>query len=125
MKKQQKLRNNEYYSFQQIQDDLYRKSLNHYKFKKLINLITSENNILLAYRNIKKNTGGKSPGVDNKTIDDLKELSNNDLISHVRNRLANYTPHKVRKVEIPKANGKTRPLGIPTMSDRLIQQCIK
>ena len=66
--KRQKLRNNEYYDFQRVQDDLYAKSQNGYNFKNLMDKIVSEANILLAYRNIKKNTGSHTPGVDGKTI---------------------------------------------------------
>ncbi|MER3123675.1 reverse transcriptase domain-containing protein, partial [Bacillus altitudinis] len=126
-KKKQKLRNNEYYNTQEMFDDLYSKSRykNNYKFYKLMDLITSEQNIELAYRNIKKNTGSKTSGTNNHTIEDLAKLNNVDLIDYVKRRLKNYHPHKVRRVDIPKNNGKTRPLGIPTIEDRLIQQCIK
>lgn len=125
--KKQKLRNNEYYDIQEMFDDLYdkAKNRNNYKFYKLMDLINSEQNILLAYRNIKKNTGSKTVGTNNKNIEYLGKLTNNELIELIRNRLKNYQPHKVRRVEIPKPNGKTRPLGIPTIEDRLIQQCIK
>ena len=55
LKKKQRLRNNEYYDIQQEFDDLYNKSKNGRKFKDLMTLICDERNILLAYRNIKKN----------------------------------------------------------------------
>lgn len=126
-KKKQKLRNNEYYDIQEIFDSLHYKSKNkeNYKFNKLMDLITDERNIELAYRNIKKNTGSKTKGVNGHTINDIATITNNDLVGYVRNRLKNYQPHKIRRVEIPKNNGKKRPLGIPTIEDRIIQQCIK
>jgi group II intron reverse transcriptase/maturase len=86
--------------------------------------IVSEANILLAYRNIKKNTGSNTKGTDGKTIANLAKLETKDLVMLVRNKLQNFQPQKVRRVKIPKPNGKTRPLGIPTISDRLVQQCI-
>ncbi len=122
--KRQKLRNNEYYDFQKVQDDLYAKSQKGYVFKDLMSKIISEANILLAYRNIKKNTGSQTKGTDGKTIASLAKLEPKDLILLVRRKLENYQPQKVRRVEIPKPNGKKRPLGIPTISDRLVQQCI-
>lgn len=79
---------------------------------------------MLAYRNIKKNSGSKTAGTDKKTIVHLQQWASPQLIAYVQKRLSNYHPQPVRRVEIPKGNGKTRPLGIPTIMDRLIQQCI-
>jgi group II intron reverse transcriptase/maturase len=125
IKKKQLLRNNEYYDIQEILDNLYEKSLKKHKFRNLLNLILSEQNILLAYRNIKKNKGSKTKGTNKNTIMEIGENNPEKLIEYVRNRLKNYKPQSIRRVEIPKDNGKTRPLGIPTIEDRLIQQCIK
>lgn len=87
-------------------------------------LIVSEQNIILAYRNICKNNGSKTPRTDGKTITEIQSLPIETVIKTVRNKLNFYQPKKVRRVEIPKDNGKTRPLGIPSIWDRLIQQCI-
>ncbi|WP_283706404.1 group II intron reverse transcriptase/maturase [Clostridium perfringens] len=126
-RKKQKLRNNEYYNTQEMFDDLYNKSKNKkkYKFYNLMDLITSKQNIELAYRNIKRNTGSKTTGTNGHDIEDLEQIYNKDIYEYVKNRLMNYKPHEVRRVEIPKSNGTTRALGIPTIEDRLIQQCIK
>ena len=122
--KRQKLRNNEYYDMQSVFDELYENSLAKCEFKNLISIITTEENIRLAYRNLKKNTGSKTPGTDGKTITYLAEMSEAELISMVQQKIQWYQPQSVRRKEIPKGNGKTRPLGIPTIMDRLIQQCI-
>lgn len=124
--KRQKLRNNEYYDTQVIFDGLYEQSLKNHEFKDLLSLIRSEQNIMLAYRNLRKNKGSKTPGVDGKTIKDISKLSSSDIIRIVQERLKWYIPQAVRRVEIPKGNDPTkkRPLGIPTIADRLIQQCI-
>lgn len=122
--KRQKLRNAEYYHIQEIQDKLYAESQHRRKFTNLTDIIISEENILLAYRNIKKNTGSKTAGTDGKTIRDIAKWKPSKIIEYVRRRLEWFKPQSVRRIEIPKPNGKMRPLGIPTIGDRLIQQCI-
>lgn len=122
--KKQKLRNAEYYDLQSKLDELYLKSIKGEIFTSLMDIVKSEENILLAYRNISKNKGSKTAGTDNKTIRYLSKFSNENLIRYVRKRLEYYKPQSVLRKEIPKGDtGKTRPLGIPTISDRLIQQC--
>lgn len=121
--KKQKLRNAEYYNLQNTFDNLYSDSCKGKIFNKLMPIILSENNIRLAYRNLKKNSGSKTAGVDRKTIKHLETWEECKLVGYIRKRLNWYIPQPVRRVEIPKENGKMRPLGIPTIMDRLIQQC--
>jgi len=122
--KNTRLRHAEYYGMTETFDMLFAKSKENQKFTNLMSIITSDDNILLAYRNIKRNNGSATAGVDKVTINDIEKLSTNDFIEIVKKRFAYYNPRKVRRVEIPKPNGKTRPLGIPSMWDRVAQQCI-
>lgn len=112
-KKKQSLRNNEYYSTQELFDDLYERSQHGEIFTHLMGLITSKQNILLAYRAIKKNKGSKTKGVNPTTIVEMGEKQPEELIAYVRERLQNFHPHAVRRVEIPKPDGRMRPLGNP------------
>lgn len=122
--KKQKICNAEYYDMQTAFDKLYADSVSGRQFRNLVELIQRPENIMLAYRNLRKNSGSKTAGVDKKTISDLNKWSDKKLINHVQRKLDWYVPNAVRRVEIPKDNGKKRPLGIPTIMDRLIQQCI-
>ena len=109
---------------QETFDTLYKQSESGSTFKHLYEIIISEENIKLAYRNIKANKGSKTKGINDSTILNIKEQDMDKIINYVKGRLGNYKPEKVRRVYIPKPNGKLRPLGIPTIEDRLIQQCI-
>jgi RNA-directed DNA polymerase len=122
--KRQKIRNAEYYDMQNIFDELYEQSNQGSKFTHLIELIQRPENIRLAYRNIRKNHGSRTAGTDNQTIKELNCWPERALIAHVQKKFQWYIPKSVRRVEIPKGNGKKRSLGIPTIMDRLIQQCI-
>lgn len=118
------IRNANYTDMQEEFDALYEGSRNGKSFDNLFSLITSEENILLAVRNLRANKGSKTPGVDRHTMKDLLGLSKEELVRMVKRKLDHYTPGAVKRVEIPKPNGKMRPLGIPSILDRLIQQCI-
>ncbi len=124
MTKHKKLRHSEYYDLQDCFDKLYAKSKQGDVFTNLMEIISSEENIRLAYRNIKRNSGSHTIGVDRLNIKDIEKISAENLVEIIQRKLQFYKPKPVRRVEIPKPNGKTRPLGIPTIVDRLVQQCI-
>ena len=125
-KKVNNLRYAEYYDMQGTFDELFAKSKNGEVFGNLSELIFSRDNILLAYRNIKGNGGSVTPGTDGLTIRAVEKYTPEALVQKVRNIVRNYNPRAVRRKEIPKQSdpSKTRPLGIPCIWDRLIQQCI-
>lgn len=119
------IRNMEYYGLTDKFTDLYEKSRNGETFKNLMGIIESENNIRLAFRNLCTNSGSNTPGVDKITIKEIKAIETTDMIEKVRTMLRDYHPKAVRRKDIPKPNGSTRPLGIPAIWDRLVQMCIK
>ena len=119
-----KLRHLEYYDLQRTFDELYEKSQKGHKFSNLFEIIASNENIKLAYRNIKRNKGSKTAGVDGLTIKNVKKLSEEKFLEIIKKKLAWYSPKAVKRVEIPKLDGRKRPLGIPTIMDRIVQQCI-
>jgi group II intron reverse transcriptase/maturase len=125
-KKVNNLRHAEYYDMQNTFDNLFAKAKDGEIFENLMDLIFSRDNILLAYRNIKRNDGSVTPGTDGLTMRDIEKYTPDGLVQKVRNIAKNYSPRTVRRKEIPKQNdpSKTRPLGIPCIWDRLIQQCI-
>ena len=89
----------------------------------LMEVILSKENLNRAYKKVVANKG--AGGVDGVTVEELGEYireNQEKIITSLRNRT--YIPKPVRRVFIPKDNGKKRPLGIPTALDRTIQQAI-
>jgi group II intron reverse transcriptase/maturase len=89
----------------------------------LIDRVLERNNLLRALKQVRRNKG--APGIDGMTVDDILDY----LKQHwpqIRQQLidGNYKPKPVRRVEIPKPDGRKRKLGIPTVLDRFIQQAI-
>jgi len=85
--------------------------------------VLSRDNLNRALKQVRRNKG--APGIDGMTVDELPDY----LRQHwpeIRQQLLqqSYRPKPVRRVTIPKANGGSRPLGIPTVLDRFIQQAI-
>ncbi|RID81467.1 group II intron reverse transcriptase/maturase [Peribacillus asahii] len=122
--KDSKLRHAEYYGMTDIFDSLYLKSSENANFKNLMQYVILDDNLLLAYRNIKRNKGSYTAGIDKQTIKDIEKLSTDEYLTIMKKRFAWYQPRKVKRVDIPKPNGKTRPLGIGSIWDRLAQQSI-
>ena len=89
----------------------------------LLEEILTKENLNKAYKKVYQNKGAS--GVDGITVYEIKEYiqSNGDeILKQIRNR--KYKPQPVRRVQIPKENGKKRNLGIPTVMDRIIQQAM-
>lgn len=122
-----RIRNSKYYDLVNVQDELYARSCRGENFYDLMQYINSRENILMAYRNIKKNGGSKTPGVDGKDITYLGNMTEEQYLKTIRAKLQWFVPKPVKRVEIPKTGDptKTRPLGIPCIVDRIVQQCFK
>jgi RNA-directed DNA polymerase len=89
----------------------------------LLERILSQENMQRAWKRVKANKG--APGIDGKSVEEFPEFARNHWDDIRESLLAGtYQPSPVRRVEIPKVTGGTRPLGIPTVLDRLIQQAI-
>ncbi|MDI6618001.1 MAG: reverse transcriptase domain-containing protein [Clostridiales bacterium] len=77
----------------------------------------------LAYKNLYANNGAATRGVDNDTADGFSEEKVSLIIKSLTD--GTYTPRPVRRAYIKKQNGKMRPLGLPTFTDKLVQEAIR
>ena len=109
----------------QTLDFLYEKSKDGISFTGLVEAMVNEITIVTAIHNIKSNKGSKTAGVDQVKMDKYLQMPRDELIALIRESFNNYRPKPARRVYIPKKNGKQRPLGIPTVLDRIVQECVR
>jgi RNA-directed DNA polymerase len=112
------------------QRSLARKALYHpaHRFDHLYRLLCQQDWITTALTGVLANTGARTPGIDGMTKEDLhSEHSRLALIQEIEQelRVRSYRPSPVRRITIPKGNGRTRPLGISTLKDRVVQMLLK
>jgi len=112
---------------QDFQRKIYRKAKQEPKFRfyTLYDKICRLEFLQEAYRRVKASKG--SPGADGISFADIEERGVADFLSGIQKEIheRSYRPDLVKRVLIPKANGKMRPLGIPTIRDRVVQMSCK
>ena len=96
-------------------------------FKGLLEIMSAEATIMTAIHNIKSNHGSETPGVDSKTMrKDYLQKPFSWVISDIQNAFRRFEPQKIRRKYIDKpGKAEKRPLGIPTIRDRIVQECIR
>jgi len=94
--------------------------------KDLYSLLCNETWLRVAQLHVGTNQGSETAGADGKTMSSFREALDGNIV-RLRNTLKakTFEPTPVRRVYIPKANGKKRPLGIPTIDDRIVQEALR
>ena len=91
--------------------------------KRVYRLLYNKELYLKAYSNIYANSGAMTPGATNETADGMSVDLIEQIIKELRQERFKWTP--VKRIYIPKRNGKTRPLGIPTWRDKIVQEVMR
>ena len=117
----------------EIQDKLYQHSKEVYgaggrpAFKGLLEIMSAEATITTAIHNIKSNHGSETPGVDGKRMrHDYLKKSHQWVIRDIQKAFQHFEAQKIRRKYIDKpGKAEKRPLGIPTIRDRIVQECMR
>jgi group II intron reverse transcriptase/maturase len=94
-----------------------------YKYTRLYRNLYNPEFFYLAYQNIYAKPGNMTEGINHDTVDGMSLEKINNLIERLKDQT--YQPNPVRRVYIPKRNGKKRPLGIPSFEDKLVQEVLR
>ncbi|WP_160724644.1 reverse transcriptase/maturase family protein [Bacillus sp. USDA818B3_A] len=94
-----------------------------YKYTRLYRNLYNPEFFYLAYQNIYAKPGNMTEGINNDTVDGMSLEKLNNLIERLKDQT--YQPNPIRRVYIPKRNGKKRPLGIPSFEDKLVQEVLR
>jgi len=104
---------------------LYAKSLEgENNFNSLMEVITCRENLIHAIRKIKSNKGFNTAGTDGKIGNDILQDDAEVIFELIHEQFENYNPKAIKRTLIPKRDGKQRPLGIPTVVDKIVQTAI-
>lgn len=106
-------------------DFLYAKSKENRCFTGLLEAAANEVTIITAIHNIKSNKGSKTAGVDGNKINKYLQMPKEKVVNLIQSKLQKYYPKPAKRIYIEKSNDKQRPLSIPTILDRIIQECIR
>ena len=109
---------------QNVLESLSSKACNsNYQYQRLYRNLYNPEFYLTAYQKIQAKQGSMTAGADGKTVDGMGMKRINALIAKLRD--FSYRPSPARRTYIPKANGKKRPLGIPSFDDKLVQEVVR
>ena len=95
----------------------------HYKYERLYRILFNEQMFYVAYQRTYAKPGNMTPGSNGKTIDGMSIERIGHLIAALKDE--SYMPIPARRVYIPKKNGKKRPLGIPSIEDKMVQEVVR
>jgi len=107
----------------QILQALRKLGKNHVPLTRVYRCLFNENLFLAAYAKLYRNAGALTPGTEDDTVDGMSRKRIQVIITQLRSERFRFRP--ARRIQIPKRNGGTRPLGIPNFTEKLVQEVLR